>query len=502
MTKLFIMLETFLLITSNKQNNKYKIIMVNFTFNFKRIFFIITGLYIILSPYAGFTQTKSKEINHEGITYKTYDVEINGKTLSDFNIHHNEFSKPHQEVVKDIENYFDSLQIDNSIFLTNPGIVVDGCEPIGLFINDFQVKNQINSKSGTGNFYSLQPNGALLIAEDEAIICNSDQIQYHSNTRIGLQSGPMLVSDGKINLHFNPNSKNTFLRNGVGIYKDNKGNNHLIFVISSLPVSFYEFSDLFLSRLNCQNALCLESSRSVMNIPYLDKLNQNENEIICHYLAHKTIKGKGRGSGFLLSDQGLIATNYHVIEGGTNFIIKGVDGDFSKAFNAKIEAIDKVNDIALLKINDASFVKAELPPYKINESTVKVGSQAYALGYPIRSVMGDEIKFTDGRISAKSGINGSLNSYSITVPIQPGNSGGPLFDFEGNIIGITSHQINKKNFNTENANYAIKSNYLLNLIEMLDYQPNLPTQNSISALKIPDQVNQIKNSVFSIEVDY
>ena len=120
----------------------------------------------------------------------------------------------------------------------------------------------------------------------------------------------------------------------------------------------------------------------------------------------------------------------------------------------------------------------------------------------MRSIMGDEIKFTDGRISAKSGLNGELHAYSITVPIQPGNSGGPLFDYNGNVIGITSHGVSRERFNTENANCAIKSNYLLNLIGMLDYTPNLPTTNKVSNLDITEQIKLLKKFVYSIEVDF
>ncbi len=95
-----------------------------------------------------------------------------------------------------------------------------------------------------------------------------------------------------------------------------------------------------------------------------------------------------------------------------------------KIYNASVELEDKINDIAILKITDSAFVKNWNSTYIISTGIIDVGSNAYALGYPMRSIMGDEIKFTDGRISAKSGIDGQLNAYSISVPIQPGNSGG------------------------------------------------------------------------------
>ncbi len=73
--------------------------------------------------------------------------------------------------------------------------------------------------------------------------------------------------------------------------------------------------------------------------------------------------------------------------------------------------------------------------------------------------MGNEIKFTDGKISSKSGFQGDITTYQISVPIQPGNSGGPLFDEKGNLVGITSSGVNKQL--ADNANYAIKTSYLV-----------------------------------------
>ena len=69
-------------------------------------------------------------------------------------------------------------------------------------------------------------------------------------------------------------------------------------------------------------------------------------------------------------------------------------------------------------------------------------------------VMGNELKFTDGKISSKSGIQGDARVYQISVPIQPGNSGGPLFDMRGNVVGITSSGLNRDYFKSENVNYA------------------------------------------------
>ena len=75
--------------------------------------------------------------------------------------------------------------------------------------------------------------------------------------------------------------------------------------------------------------------------------------------------------------------------------------------------------------------------YGFEYNTVDVGEEVFTLGYPMPDFMGKELKFTEGKISAKSVIDGDITTYQITTPIQSGNSGGPLFQEEsGNIVGI------------------------------------------------------------------
>lgn len=78
-----------------------------------------------------------------------------------------------------------------------------------------------------------------------------------------------------------------------------------------------------------------------------------------------------------------------------------------------------------------------------------MGSSVWTIGYPLQSIMGNEIKFTDGKISSKSGIQGDLSVYQISIPIQHGNSGSPILDNNGHIIGIASSGLNREIFNSE-----------------------------------------------------
>jgi len=206
---------------------------------------------------------------------------------------------------------------------------------------------------------------------------------------------------------------------------------------------------------------------------------------------------KSSGTGFAISSNGYIVTNQHIVNGASKISVRGVKGNFSKVYIAKIILEDKNNDLAIIKIDDQSFTSLGIPPYKINSDISDVGNSVYALGYPLRATMGDEVKLTNGIISSKTGFQGDITTYQITVPVQPGNSGGPLFDSNGNIIGV----INAKHIGAENASYAIKTSYLMNLIQAMNTTPRLPKSNTISSKSLSEQVRYLKEFVYIIEIN-
>lgn len=199
------------------------------------------------------------------------------------------------------------------------------------------------------------------------------------------------------------------------------------------------------------------------------------------------------GTGFALNN-GYVVTNYHVIENAKSISIKGVKGDFNSKYNATIIATDKYNDLALLQISDNSFKGFDSIPYNVKTTVSDVGEDVFVLGYPLTSTMGDEIKLTTGVISSKTGFQGDVSLYQISAPIQPGNSGGPLFDNKGNLIGI----VNAKHKDAENVGYAIKTSYLKNLIESSISNSILPRNNQIAEYPLTGKVRNLKNYVFII----
>lgn len=200
------------------------------------------------------------------------------------------------------------------------------------------------------------------------------------------------------------------------------------------------------------------------------------------------------GTGFALKD-GYIVTNYHVIEGANSITIQGVNGNFNIQYNTSIVDTDKINDLALLKVTDPTFKGFGIIPYSISSAISEVGEEIFVLGYPLTSTMGDEIKLTTGVISSKTGFQGDIALYQISAPIQPGNSGGPLFDKNGNVIGIVS----AKHKDAENVGYAVKTLYLQNLIESSLSSAIIPMTNSISEKTLPDKVKKLKTFVYMIK---
>lgn len=199
------------------------------------------------------------------------------------------------------------------------------------------------------------------------------------------------------------------------------------------------------------------------------------------------------GTGFALND-GYIATNYHVVENAKSITVQCVNGISSEKYSASVIATDKVNDLAIIQIKDSRFTNFGIIPYRVKTSTSDIGENVFVLGYPLITTMGKDIKLTTGIISSKTGFMGDVALYQISAPIQPGNSGGPLFDNQGNLIGI----VNAKHKGAENVGYAIKASYLNNLIESVANTSVLPSKNTISALDLTQKVKSLEKFVFMI----
>jgi uncharacterized protein YigE (DUF2233 family) len=174
----------------------------------------------------------------------------------------------------------------NSPFFSVTASIVDSlCQPLGLYINDNKKINSINLRSGIGNFH-LKPNGVFSIdSSSNAHVIDAISFKESTIFSFAIQSGPMLLINGIINSTFDKNSKNRNTRCGVGIYADNN-DHYLVFVKSLVPVTFYQFSELFQEKFNCKNALILESgSNCAMHLPS-QRIDSNT-QVLCRYIVIK-----------------------------------------------------------------------------------------------------------------------------------------------------------------------------------------------------------------------
>ena len=208
---------------------------------------------------------------------------------------------------------------------------------------------------------------------------------------------------------------------------------------------------------------------------------------------------KGNGSGFFISKSGYLATNYHVIEDASEIEVEYINNQKSYKYKAEVIQTDPSNDLAILKIKDPAFNDLSSIPYNVKTRSSDVGSSVFALGFPMAlSGMGKEIKFTDGKISSKTGFNGDIRTYQTTTPIQGGNSGGPLFDYKGNLVGINSAKISSSK--ADNVSYSIKSSYLNNLMDVLPESVSIPSDTSLSTKSLTDLIKILSNYVVLIKV--
>ena len=201
-----------------------------------------------------------------------------------------------------------------------------------------------------------------------------------------------------------------------------------------------------------------------------------------------------------MNSNGYIATNYHVVDGTTALQANFTRNGKTESYPASVVVTDPQNDLAIIKIDDKSFNGNGTIPYGLMTRTKDTGSEVFAMGYPMADIMGSEVKFTDGKISSKSGIGGDVRVYQISVPIQPGNSGGPLFDMGGNVVGITSSGLNRDYFKSENVNYAIKASYLKNLMEACPEEIVLEekVETPVSSSTLTDRIKQYEGYVVLI----
>ncbi|MCX6350480.1 MAG: serine protease [Bacteroidetes bacterium] len=228
----------------------------------------------------------------------------------------------------------------------------------------------------------------------------------------------------------------------------------------------------------------------------MTKISLNEDDIKEALMKNPPIPNKVGGTAFAIGDR-YIVTALHVVKGYNHFKVRGIDGDFNTRYDCILNSLDSTNDMAVLYISDLNFQGINKIPYSLKTTDSKVGEKVFCLGYPLTNTMGEEIKLTDGLISSKSGYLGDTLQYQISAPVQPGNSGGPLFDYNGNLIGI----IIAKHMDAENASYALKISNLKKLIKKRPALSTLSPSSLLSQKDLPTKVSLMQKYIYIIEAE-
>jgi S1-C subfamily serine protease len=201
------------------------------------------------------------------------------------------------------------------------------------------------------------------------------------------------------------------------------------------------------------------------------------------------------GTGFFVTSNGYILTDFHVVTGAHLIQIKNGKG----VRTAKLVARDPINDIAVLKVDEATKC---LP---LGDSgKVTLGQSVFTVGFPNPDVQGLSPKLTKGEVSSLAGLQDDPRMYQISAPVQPGNSGGCLVDDAGNVVGIISSKLNAVAMANatgdvpQNVNYALKISYAKLLLDTLpDLKTGFAPPNT-AAVPFDKDVNTVQDSTIMV----
>ncbi len=204
-------------------------------------------------------------------------------------------------------------------------------------------------------------------------------------------------------------------------------------------------------------------------------------------------------TGFFVTDDGYFITNYHVVQGASQIFITTAKGE---RVPARVVSENRDIDIVLAKANVTGR------PVKLGtQQGVAKGEGVLTLGYPLMVIQGREQKATFGRINAFSGIRGDPAVYQIDVPVQPGNSGGPLISENGVVIGVIKATFNQMaaletiGTITQNINYAVKTDQIMPMLtKALGNQLKIGNSTK-NRHEMPQLINKYEKSIVLVEAE-
>ena len=204
------------------------------------------------------------------------------------------------------------------------------------------------------------------------------------------------------------------------------------------------------------------------------------------------------GTGFLIDGKGYLVTNAHVVKNATVVEVQNALGEYQ----ARIIQLDRQADLALLKIEDTSYHAFNGLPYGISKTGAELGEELFTLGYPR-----PEIVYNKGYLSAETGFQGDTVTFQITIAANPGNSGTPVLNSDGEVIGIVS-SIQQ---NAQGMVFAVRSKNIFRALDDMKADSTLQkTDSSLSHLRIPlnsslkgldrkQQIKRIQDYIFIVK---
>jgi S1-C subfamily serine protease len=198
------------------------------------------------------------------------------------------------------------------------------------------------------------------------------------------------------------------------------------------------------------------------------------------------------GTSFLIDGDGYLVTNYHVVANSSSLIVS----NNGKDYRASAVHLDKDRDLAILKITDGRWQPLGPVPYALRKNKAELGEELFTLGYPRNSIV-----YNRGYLSAGTGYNDDSLSIQLTISANPGNSGGPVLDKNGNIVGI----LTTRDRQASEVVFASKVQNLTRLVDELKKDTafrdlNLPTRSMVRNLDRVDQIKKIQDCVFMVKV--